>query len=40
MFDGLRFEANTYVVGRVDLSTREVAATPVTGQKWSDFQTF
>jgi hypothetical protein len=40
LFDGLRFADNKYVLGQVDLSTNEVAVSPTTYGKWSDFQTF
>ena len=40
LFDGLRFSDNKYVLGQVDLSTRQVSVTSTIATKWSDFQTF
>jgi hypothetical protein len=40
LFDGLRFSDNKYVLGQVDLSTKQVSVTSTIATKWSDFQTF
>ncbi len=40
LFDGLRFSDNKYVLGQVDLATREASVTTTIAAKWSDFQTF
>jgi hypothetical protein len=40
LFDGLRFSDNKYVLGQVDLATKQVSVTSTTAVKWSDFQTF
>ncbi len=40
LFDGLRFADNKYVLGQVDLATREVSVTTTIAAKWADFQTF
>jgi hypothetical protein len=40
LFDGLRFSDNKYVLGQVDLSTKQVSVTSTIAAKWSDFQTF
>ncbi len=40
LFDGLRFSDNKYVLGQVDLATREASVTTTIAAKWADFQTF
>ncbi len=40
LFDGLRFADNKYVLGQVDLATRQASVTTTIAAKWSDFQTF
>jgi hypothetical protein len=40
LFDGLRFSDNKYVLGQVDLATKQVSVTSTIPVKWSDFQTF
>jgi hypothetical protein len=40
LFDGLRFSDNKYVLGQVDLTTKQVSVTSTIATKWSDFQTF
>jgi len=40
LFDGLRFSDNKYVLGQVDLTTKQVSVTSTIAAKWSDFQTF
>jgi len=40
LFDGLRFADNKYVLGQVDLATREASVTTTIAAKWADFQTF
>lgn len=40
MFDGLRFADNTYVVGRVDLASRQVTTKATGSTRLVDFQTF
>jgi hypothetical protein len=40
MFDGLRFADNKYVLGQVDLNTKQVTASNTSTVRWEDFQTF
>lgn len=39
-FDGLRFADNKYVIGSIDVSTRQVTVLSSPGARWDDFQTF